>query len=70
MWKYSFKKKIWREYPQIGAKPIARSFHSSVFCNGYIILFGGNTGQEKVNDCSAFRLADHIPKFESPLAEL
>ena len=41
----------WITVPVVGTTPGKRYGHTLVFCKPYLIVFGGNTGTEPVNDC-------------------
>ena len=40
----------WIMVPVVGTTPGRRYGHSLVFCKPYLLVFGGNTGNEPVND--------------------
>jgi hypothetical protein len=40
----------WILVPVVGTTPGRRYGHSLVFCKPYLLVFGGNTGNEPVND--------------------
>jgi protein phosphatase len=41
---------VWKKVPVTGKKPGARYGHSVVYFKPYIVVFGGNTGNEPTND--------------------
>jgi hypothetical protein len=46
---------------QHGDQPCEREFHTTVVCNGCIVLFGGVTGERtRTNDINAFRLEHSV----------
>jgi len=58
---------------QKGPAQPPRNFHSSVLCDEYIVLFGGNLNQDtnnRSNDTLVYRLADYLPVYRSPLLKL
>lgn len=40
LWRFSLTQRSWGRVKQRGQTPVPRDFHTSVFCNGYIVLFG------------------------------
>ena len=40
----------WILVPVVGTTPGRRYGHTLVFCKPYLLVFGGNTGNEPVND--------------------
>lgn len=73
LWKYSLVTNTWTEVYQKGQAQPPRNFHSSVMCNEYIVLFGGNLNQEnnqRSNDTLVFRLMDYIPIYKSSILQL
>jgi hypothetical protein len=43
-------KSQWIMVPVVGTTPGRRYGHTLVFCKPYLLVFGGNTGNEPVND--------------------
>lgn len=41
----------WTVVPVVGTTPGRRYGHTLTFTKPFLIVFGGNTGQEPVNDC-------------------
>lgn len=41
----------WTVVPVVGPTPGRRYGHSLTYTKPYLVVFGGNTGQEPVNDC-------------------
>lgn len=46
----------WQTVPVIGTTPGRRYGHTMVLIKPFLIVFGGNTGQEPVNDVWSFNL--------------
>lgn len=42
---------VWTVVPVIGPTPGRRYGHTLTYTKPYLVVFGGNTGQEPVNDC-------------------
>jgi protein phosphatase len=40
----------WLQVPVVGATPGRRYGHSIVFCKPFLLVYGGNTGSETIND--------------------
>ncbi|EGR28942.1 ser thr protein phosphatase family protein, putative [Ichthyophthirius multifiliis] len=64
---------MWKVVPVVGQTPGRRYGHTVTYSKPFLVVFGGNTGQEAVNDCwflnvekSPFAWQKIEPKNESP----
>ena len=48
----------WTEIKTVGDKPSSRYGHTLVFCKPFVILFGGSTGTETMNDTWCLNIAE------------
>ena len=50
LFQLSKEKAMWSEVDVVGESPTKRYGHTMTFTSPYVVLFGGNTGNQNMND--------------------